>query len=51
MAVKYYFDDNNFYTINGSEPKLSFDAIPIVAYPSNLFRQSLIIINNFCVWI
>ena len=39
LAVKYYFDDNNFYTINGSGPKLSFDAIPIVAYALENFSS------------
>ena len=39
LAVKYYFDDANFYTINGSGPKLSFDAIPIVAYALENFSS------------
>lgn len=39
LAVRYYFDDANFYTINGSGPKLSFDAIPIVAYALENFSS------------
>ena len=32
VFVYYYYDPNNTYTINGSSPTLSFDAIPIVAF-------------------
>ena len=32
VFVYYYYDPDNTYTINGSGPTLSFDAIPIAAY-------------------